>query len=196
MVSALDSGSSAGIMLCSWARHTVPLFTQEYMGTGKMLEQPDNYARGYWAIAALCYGNQSLAPACKWATRLWKGCFSSMEVLLIEFQLHWQFDIRTLCVNHWGSEQGITVLKQLGQLYMFLIWETIVLETISRSETSPEETKAVDKDLEMLRASTSANQEDPLGKNCPVKVHISTLALCSIKDNGFPVHWNMMQTQM
>jgi len=25
-----------------------------------------------------------------------------------------QFDIRTLCVNHWGSDQGITVLKQLS----------------------------------------------------------------------------------
>lgn len=74
-----------------------------------------------------------------------------------------QFDIRSLCVNHWGSDQGIAVLKQLGQLYVFLIWETIVLETISQPETSGDETKVADKDLEMLRASTSGSQEDPLG---------------------------------
>ena len=46
---------------------------------------------------------------------------------------------------------------------MFLIWETIVLETISKSETSPDETKVVDTDLEMLRAATSTNQEEPSG---------------------------------
>ena len=74
-----------------------------------------------------------------------------------------QFDIRTLCINHWGSDEGITVLKQLGQLYMFLIWETIVLETVSRSDTSSDETKVFDKDLEMLKASTSASQEEPSG---------------------------------
>ena len=38
-----------------------------------------------------------------------------------------------------------------------------MLETISRSETSGDETKVADKDLEMLRASTSANQEESLG---------------------------------
>ena len=68
-------------------------------------------------------------------------------------------------MNHWGSDQGITVLKQLSQLYMFLIWETIVLETISKSETSLEETKLVEKDLEMLKASTSASQEEPSGED-------------------------------
>lgn len=73
-------------------------------------------------------------------------------------------------MNHWGSDQGITVLKQLSQLYMLLIWETIVLEAISKSETSPEETKLVEKDLEMLKVSTSSGQEEPSGEDCPVKV--------------------------
>ena len=68
-------------------------------------------------------------------------------------------------MNHWGSDQGIAVLKQLSQLYVFLIWETIVLEAMSKSETSPGETKVVDKDLELLRASTSTNQEEPSGEN-------------------------------
>lgn len=66
-------------------------------------------------------------------------------------------------MNHWGSDQGIVVLKQLSQLYMFLIWETIVLETVSRSESSGGETQVAEKELEMLKASTSASQEEPSG---------------------------------
>ena len=62
------------------------------------------------------------------------------------------------------------MLKQLGQLYMFVIWETIVLETIGNSETSSEETKLVEKDLEMLKVSTSASQEEPSGEDCHVKI--------------------------
>jgi len=68
-------------------------------------------------------------------------------------------------VNHWGSDQGITALKQLSQLYMFLVWETIVLETITRSETSDDEAKIADKDLEIMKASMPTNQEEPLGKD-------------------------------
>ena len=68
-------------------------------------------------------------------------------------------------MNHWGSDQGITVLKQLGQLYTFLVWETIVLDTVSHSETSSgNETKVACEDLEMLRVSSSAYQDDPQGK--------------------------------
>ncbi|XP_015767939.1 PREDICTED: E3 ubiquitin-protein ligase HUWE1-like [Acropora digitifera] len=75
-----------------------------------------------------------------------------------------QFDIRSLCVNHWGSDQGVAVLKQLGQLYMFLIWETIVLEAISKAETAGNsETQIAAEDLEMLKASTSC-QEDSQGQ--------------------------------
>lgn len=72
-------------------------------------------------------------------------------------------------MNHWGSDQGIVVLKQLSQLYMFLIWETIVLETVSRSESSGSETKVAEKELEMLKASTSASQEEPSG-NFPLNL--------------------------
>ena len=39
-----------------------------------------------------------------------------------------------------------------------------MLETIGKSETSSEETKLVEKDLEMLKASTSASQEEPSGE--------------------------------
>ena len=74
-----------------------------------------------------------------------------------------QSEIRSLCINHWGSEQGIAVLSQLSQLYMFLIWETIVLETISQSDASADEMKLVEKDLDMLKASVSASQDDAAG---------------------------------
>lgn len=83
-----------------------------------------------------------------------------------------------MCINHWGSDEGITVLKQLGQLYMFLIWETIVLETVSRSDTSSDETKVFDKDLEMLKASTSASQEEPSGtKNLYGVFHLDNIVV-------------------
>ena len=42
-----------------------------------------------------------------------------------------------------------------------------MLETISRSETSGDEAMVAEKDLEMLKASTSANQEESLGNNLP-----------------------------
>lgn len=44
-----------------------------------------------------------------------------------------------------------------------------MLETISKSETSPEKAEEVEKDLEMLKASTSASQEEPSGEDWPVK---------------------------
>lgn len=72
------------------------------------------------------------------------------------------------------------MLKQLSQLYMLLIWETIVLEAISKSETTPEETKLVEKDLEMLKVSNSTGQEDPSGEELP----------CESKKTFFPYYDN------
>ena len=61
---------------------------------------------------------------------------------------------------------------------MFLIWETIVLETVSRSDTSSDETKVFDKDLEMLKASTSASQEEPSGtKNLYGVFHLDNIVV-------------------
>jgi hypothetical protein len=39
-----------------------------------------------------------------------------------------------MCINHWGSELGQTLLNQLGELYMSLLWETTVLETVEKEE--------------------------------------------------------------
>ena len=39
-----------------------------------------------------------------------------------------------MCVNHWGSDLGLGLLSQLGELYMSLLWETTVLETVVKEE--------------------------------------------------------------
>ena len=72
--------------------------------------------------------------------------------------------LASLFVNHWGSDQGNMVLKELSQLYVFLVWEIIVLETISRPESSGDEIKVAEKDLELLKVSTSASQGKPSGQ--------------------------------
>lgn len=38
-----------------------------------------------------------------------------------------QSDTRNLCITHWGSELGISVLNQLSELYTSLVWESTVL---------------------------------------------------------------------
>lgn len=38
-----------------------------------------------------------------------------------------QSDTRNLCITHWGSELGISVLDQLSELYTSLVWESTVL---------------------------------------------------------------------
>lgn len=56
-----------------------------------------------------------------------------------------------------------------------------MLETVSRTETSGDETLVAAKDLELLRASTSACQEDPLGNklcslnDCPLLISIGVV---------------------
>lgn len=39
-----------------------------------------------------------------------------------------------MCINQWGSELGQSLLSQLGELYMSLLWETTVLETVEKEE--------------------------------------------------------------
>lgn len=38
-----------------------------------------------------------------------------------------QSDTRNLCINHWGTELGISVLDSLSELYTSLVWESTVL---------------------------------------------------------------------
>lgn len=36
-------------------------------------------------------------------------------------------EVRNICITHWGSELGQNVLKELGQLYTSLVWESTIL---------------------------------------------------------------------
>ncbi len=48
-----------------------------------------------------------------------------------------QSDIRSVSINHWGSELGLTVLKGLSRLYTSLVWESTVLLALCSEDTLP-----------------------------------------------------------
>lgn len=60
-----------------------------------------------------------------------------------------------MCVSHWGSELGLTLLSQLGDLYMSLLWETTVLETVVK-----EEQDLVNENKETTEDNTAAGMSD------------------------------------
>ncbi|XP_071960908.1 E3 ubiquitin-protein ligase HUWE1-like isoform X2 [Antedon mediterranea] len=49
-----------------------------------------------------------------------------------------QSDVRTMCVNHWGSDLGQTVLQGLSQLYSSLVWESTILLGLCTPNSLPE----------------------------------------------------------
>ena len=73
MVSALDSGSRGPsssparvIVFCSWARHftlTVPLSTQEYVGTSILSGKPDEMLGGYLRWTSIPSRRSSNTPS-------------------------------------------------------------------------------------------------------------------------------------
>ncbi|KAL3853804.1 hypothetical protein ACJMK2_017313, partial [Sinanodonta woodiana] len=48
-----------------------------------------------------------------------------------------QTDIRTISVNHWGSELGLQVLSGLSKLYTSLVWESTVLLALCSDDILP-----------------------------------------------------------
>ena len=61
-----------------------------------------------------------------------------------------QFDIRTISVNHWGSELGLSVLKGLSSLYNSLVWESTVLLALCNEDYLPSGCLFGKADLEKL----------------------------------------------
>ena len=61
-----------------------------------------------------------------------------------------QSDIRTLSINHWGSQIGLPVLKGLSRLYTSLVWESTVLLALCSDETLPAGCQFGRADLEKL----------------------------------------------
>ncbi|KAG8244817.1 E3 ubiquitin-protein ligase huwe1 [Homalodisca vitripennis] len=52
-----------------------------------------------------------------------------------------QLDIRTISINNWGSELGLTVLAQLADLYSALVWESTVLLALCSEDSNREFSK-------------------------------------------------------
>ena len=48
-----------------------------------------------------------------------------------------QPDIRTISINHWGSELGLQVLEGLSKLYTSLVWESTVLLAFCSEDILP-----------------------------------------------------------
>eukprot|EP00095_Tigriopus_kingsejongensis_P000123 maker-scaffold450_size166944-snap-gene-0.20 protein:Tk00123 transcript:maker-scaffold450_size166944-snap-gene-0.20-mRNA-1 annotation:"hypothetical protein DAPPUDRAFT_313219" len=48
-----------------------------------------------------------------------------------------QNDIRTMSIQHWGSELGLSVLQGLSKLYTSLVWESTVLLALCSEDTLP-----------------------------------------------------------
>lgn len=43
-------------------------------------------------------------------------------------------ETRNICINHWGKDRGLDVLKKMSRLYMALVWESTVLITITKGD--------------------------------------------------------------
>ena len=66
-------------------------------------------------------------------------------------------EVRNICILHWGSELGQNVLKELGQLYTSLVWESTILLAFC-SENNSGYSKFGQTQLERLAALSKENQ--------------------------------------
>jgi len=61
-----------------------------------------------------------------------------------------QSDIRQMAVGQWGSPLGLSVLKDLANLYLNLVWESTVLLALCSGEYLPGSNDFGRKDLDKL----------------------------------------------
>ncbi|XP_069142505.1 E3 ubiquitin-protein ligase HUWE1-like isoform X2 [Argopecten irradians] len=61
-----------------------------------------------------------------------------------------QTDIRTISVNHWGSDLGLKVLEGLSKLYTSLVWESTVLLALCNDDALPASCEFGKADMEKL----------------------------------------------
>ncbi|XP_021341229.1 E3 ubiquitin-protein ligase HUWE1-like isoform X3 [Mizuhopecten yessoensis] len=61
-----------------------------------------------------------------------------------------QTDIRTISVNHWGSDLGLKVLEGLSKLYTSLVWESTVLLALCNDDVLPASCEFGKADMEKL----------------------------------------------
>lgn len=46
-------------------------------------------------------------------------------------------ETRNICINHWGKDRGLDVLRKMSRLYLALVWESTVLVTITKGDQQP-----------------------------------------------------------
>ncbi|XP_031335949.1 E3 ubiquitin-protein ligase HUWE1-like isoform X2 [Photinus pyralis] len=61
-----------------------------------------------------------------------------------------QSEIRTLSLQHWGSEPGLAVLKNLAELYTSLVWESTLLLALCSDDAIPVDCDFGREDMERL----------------------------------------------
>lgn len=61
-----------------------------------------------------------------------------------------QNEIRTLSLQHWGSEEGLSVLKGLAELYTSLVWESTLLLALCSDDVIPSDCDFGREDMEKL----------------------------------------------
>ncbi|KAF5283384.1 hypothetical protein FQA39_LY04760 [Lamprigera yunnana] len=61
-----------------------------------------------------------------------------------------QSEIRTLSLQHWGSEEGLAVLKSLAELYTSLVWESTLLLALCSDDAIPTDCDFGREDMEKL----------------------------------------------
>ncbi|GAB6020027.1 hypothetical protein CHUAL_014109 [Chamberlinius hualienensis] len=77
-----------------------------------------------------------------------------------------QSDVRTISVNHWGSELGLTVLRGLSKLYTSLVWESTVLLTLCSDDALPTGCQFGRADMEkLLPKELKGTDESSLGSS-------------------------------
>ena len=62
-----------------------------------------------------------------------------------------QSDIRLICINQWGSDQGLAVLGKLSKLYSALVWEITLLESATSGDKTLKDCENIQKDLDLLK---------------------------------------------
>lgn len=74
-------------------------------------------------------------------------------------------ETRNICINHWGKDRGLEVLKKMSRLYLALLWESTVLSSLSRNgdaSTMTSQTQPRSQPLAPTDAQSSIAQLDRL----------------------------------
>lgn len=77
-----------------------------------------------------------------------------------------QNEIRSLSLQHWGSEEGLSVLKGLAELYTSLVWESTLLLALCSDDVIPSDCDFGSDDMEKLNVpveKSDSNSSDSTG---------------------------------